>query len=599
MPERADTEPARSSRIWILAVILGVAAFLPSLRYPLLLDDVFHVAADPRILPPLDFERLLLTPLWEHQFPAQPLWRPLVHLSLALNRMLLGESAAGFRIVNLLLHGAVAGLVWLLVLVAGGSRRLAGFAAVLFALHPVHTEAVVGIVGRAELMTAAGVLLTVWLGMRASERSRIGWVLAAGAAYALALFSKEQGYLAIVLWGLVWLVRKAGEKHRHTSPGSFDPPDPSDPSDSPATFSPSPLRWRDAVLVALLLLSVALVGLSLRARLFGFQQDFRPANLQPLDNPLVEVEDPGVRAATALRIFGRAVALSLLPLNLSPDYSSPGVPVGWQPLTLTVVSGLMLLVLLGVLIATAIRAIRGKASSRERLIALGVAWFLLTFLPVSNLFVLNGTIFGERLLYLPSVGVCLLLGIALERVATWYENRRVPKPRTSVPKVISAQLWGFVGVAILLGWCWTAQRPWRSEQAFFEQVIEVVPRSAKGHYGLALALKAQGDLDAAHDELVVAVGLWPRYAKAWHELGLLALAEGNRVQAERYLRRALKLDPHLSESHNSLGNVLAMQGRYEEALRQFQIYRKLGPKDPDALERKIQHTHRQLKHPPD
>jgi hypothetical protein len=341
------------------------------------------------------------------------------------------------------------------------------------------------------------------------------------------------------------------------------------------------------------------VGLSLRARLFGFQQDFRPANLQPLDNPLVEVEDLGARTATALRIFGRAVALSLLPLHLSPDYSFPGVAVGWRPLTLTIVSGLMLLVLLGVVIATAVRAVRGKASSRERLAALGVAWFLLTFLPVSNLLVLNGTLFGERLLYLPSIGVCLVLGIALERAAIWYEHRRMQRPETSVSRIISPRLWGFVGVAVLLGWCWTAQRPWRSEQAFFEQVIQVVPRSAKGHYGLALALKAQGDLNAAREELVIAVGLWPRYAKAWHELGLLALAEGNLEQAERYLRRALKLDPHLSESHNSLGNVLALQGRFDEALREFQIYSKLGPKEPEALERKIEHTRQQFEHSPE
>jgi len=628
---------------WVLAAALGVLAFLPSLRYPLLFDDAVLALNDTRVHPPINWAALVTTPLWQGAFPPPPAWRPAVLVSFAANRLLLGQAPWGFRLVNLLLHGLVAGLVWVLVCRIGAGQRVAGTAAVVFALHPVHTEAVVGIVGRAELMMTAGTLLTILWGLKAlgtGGRGRLGWLLAAAAAYAFALFSKEQGFLALPLLAMVWLTARAATPS--TQPSEVESDQPGEKRrDSRGTGPTRREAWRNVLLVGGLLCAVALAGLSLRTRLFGWHLGFDEATVQPIDNPLVEVTDPGDRVATAVRLFGRAVALMVLPLRLSPDYSSPGVPIGWEPLGLTLLSGMTLLLLV---VLVPVLWFRGRGSPARVLAAFGLAWFLLTELPVSNLFVLNGTIFGERMLYLPSIGACLLLALGVEKGTAWISRRTkgeeietdrdriasgdsdrdsdtdaeseggagvggsgVPRdgaPGSPVEGQVQHANYGrrpdlqrlavFIGVAGLLLWCWSSARPWRSESALFRQAIHVVPRSAKARYGLALALKQEGDLEGARRELVIAVGLWPRYSLAWHELGLLALADHDPGQAERYLRHALALRPRQAESHNSLGNALATQGRYREALREFERYRALGPLDPQALQRKIENTRRMM-----
>ncbi len=587
-PADSTLRPTAARSGWILAAALGVIAFLPSLRYPFLFDDWHLVKADPRLQPPLEWRALVWSPLWPIDVPPQPLWRPAFHLSLAMNRLLTGESSAGFRVVNFLLHGAVAALVWALVRALGGSQGASAAAGALFALHPVHTEAVVGIVGRAELQMALGTLLTVVWGLRSARTGKMKWALASVAAYAFALFSKEQGYLAIVL---LILARAATRTPRPIE-------------DSPVNARPARRAdFRNAAVTFALLAAVALAGVSFRLRMFGWDQGFSPANLPPLDNPLIEVSSPSERAATGLRMFGRAAALSVFPARLSPDYSSPAIPVGWNPLPLTVVSGLFLVILSAL---TAVLWVRGKPRKSEsecgqesapiapaRLVAFGLAWFLITELPVSNLFVLNGTIFGDRLLYAPSVGVSMILGVGADRVFEWMRNRRATGMDTR-----RVAVWLRIVVVFgLLVWCWTGARPWRSALALYQHSVAVVPRSAKAHYSYGLALKDEGDFGAARRELVTAVGLWPRFALAWHELGALELDDGHAEEAEKDLRRALALQPNLPEAHNSIGNALAIQKRYAEALREFEIYRRLGPRDPAALERKIQHTRDLLGHP--
>lgn len=569
-------------RGWLFAAALCLLAFFPAVRYPLLLDDALLVEQDIRIRPPFDCSALLFTPVWPDQFPPQPLWRPAFHLSLALNRLLTGPGAWGFHLVNILLHACVAALLWHVARRLGASHFTATFAAALFALHPVHTEAVVGIVGRAELQMTLGTLLVVLFGLEFARNGRLRHLLFAAAAYGFALSSKEQGYLAPLFLALAWGVARKPEARSAEEPS----PSPASPGGG------ARMLWLVAMLGA-----VAVFGVGMRLQLFGFDQGFGLSKLDPLDNPLVEAS-VGDRIGTALRLFGRAIGLLLLPATLSADYSAPGITLGWEPLGFTALSGISVLLLLVLAWALWRKTAAGVADHPEddrpalgRIAVAGIAWTLLAYLPTSNLLVLNGTLFGERLLYLPSAGACLALGVvaARMRIVAAAAERDAGKARR-------LQWLAAAGLIVLgLSWCWRAQQPWRSSETLYRHAVLMVPYSAKARYGWGLALLEEGEYAMAQRQFALAVGLWPRYAKAWHQLGLLELESQNPIGAEGHFREALRLDPWLAESHNSLGNALALRGRPAEALLRFEHYRRLAPADAKLIDRKIEYTKRKIR----
>ena len=123
------------------------------------------------------------------------LWRPLTTLTFALDHALHGLEPFGYHLVNVVLHAAVTVLVLSVLAAVPVALRTAVAAALLFAVHPIHTEAVASVVGRAELLAAAGFFLAwrFWLAGDAAAGSRRewAWTVAAAVAYFLAMCGKE------------------------------------------------------------------------------------------------------------------------------------------------------------------------------------------------------------------------------------------------------------------------------------------------------------------------------------------------------------------------------------------------------------------------
>ena len=593
-----------------LAGILAVLAFLPSLQYPLLFDDALLAGSDPRINPAIQWGRLWNTPVWINQFPPSPVWRPLFHVSLALNKALFGQSSQSYHAVNVLLHALAAMLFYGAARSIGAGARAGAAAAILFALHPVHAEAAASIAGRAETLMSIGVFLTLSFGIRAAGGKGIGWLLAAAASYAFAIFSKEQGYLAIVLLAAALMARgrgmgKEGGEDRETRHRSLPP------------LPPLPPPW----LLFALLFAVALAGLSGRAALFGWRQNFGLHNLDPLDNPLVEAGS-GVRLGTALRLLVRAAGLTMWPTGLSPDYSAPGIALGWRPLA-AAAGGLVLVMEFALCAIGMIRTWSQTPSAKDasegagmapgskkaalpsnggeleipasRLASLGFLWFFIAYLPASNLIVLNGTIFADRFLYLPSAGTCLAFGAVWGAVREYLHGRA--RSSDFLAGVLRSPIGGLLiaaGCFLLLGFCWKAQSPWKSEVDLFGRALSVVPQSSKAHYGIGLAFKEQDKLEAAKRHWTFAIQFWPRNAASWQALGILALENNSLAAAEDHLRESIRLDPHRGEAWNSLGNTFALQGRLKQAILCFERYRRLGARNPAELERKIEYTRKKI-----
>jgi len=240
-------------------------------------------------------------------------------------------------------------------------------AGLVFAVHPVHVEAVANVIGLAELMSAAGVCLAVYAAVVRQD------VLLSGAALVLGLLSKENAVVAPALIGWAWIV---GLPSRPTSRRML-------------AFAAS---W---VVIAGAYLAVRSVVLHPYARLHAIA-------------PVFLGESALAGRLTAVAALGDVLRLLLVPLTLRVDYSPAERTIVRSLLDGRFLIGLACLAVWAGLLVMAWRR-------QRRLEAYGLGWIAIAFLPVSNLLFSSGVLLAERTLYLPSVGLALAAGAALGR----------------------------------------------------------------------------------------------------------------------------------------------------------------------------------------
>ena len=289
-------------------------------------------------------------------------FRPVTFATLALNWRLGGARPFGFHIFNLILHAAATLLLYLLLqalLRASPPGRTIAFAAALvFAVHPLHTEAVASVVGRAEVL-AAGFLFAGWL-LHVNDQQ-----IPAILCFVLALLSKESAviFLPLVLVG-------------DCARGQWKP------------------RWRYGLIAG-----VAIVYLALLWKIQGGR--FGQVSIPQLDNPLAAIPAQW-RILNALRVGWKYAALHLYPARLSCDYSFNTIPI-YLDLRHTLPALIATLAMVGAWIW----AVWKRRS--ELILAGGI--YLGGFAVTANILMPTGTIMGERLAYLPSAGFCLLAAL--------------------------------------------------------------------------------------------------------------------------------------------------------------------------------------------
>ena len=282
--------------------------------------------------------------------------------SFTLDWIISGGGPAWFHAVNLCWHAGVAALVaWIAQRWAGTAAALT--AGVLFAVHPVHVEAVANVVGRAELMATGFSLLAFYAAV--AGRSAV-W---SAAAWGLGLLSKETAAVTPLLVALAWLAGLGADR---------------------------PDRAR---LVRLGAAWGIVAAAYVVARELVLHASATSVELAPV---FAGASPWGVRL-TALSALPDVLRLLLLPLTLRADYSPAERVAARGPLDPGVVAGLAVIGLGSAIVALLWR--RGR-----RLEAYGVVWIAVAFLPVANLLFPTGVFVAERTLYLPSVGLALAVG---------------------------------------------------------------------------------------------------------------------------------------------------------------------------------------------
>lgn len=441
------------------------------------------------------------------------LYRPLTILGFSLQWALRGGSPLPFHVMNVVLYAACSvGVLWLARSVMPGAAAL--FAALVFAAHPVHVEAVGNVVGQAELLVALVVIAAVGLYIRDRRAGPLRgrttmWI---ALLYLGGLLVKEH---AVVLP----LLLLAAELAIVSRP-----------------------RTRDdaaAVRLLLLLLTLVLVAyLTLRLSVIGRLTG---------DVPHPGIAELGVvgRAWVMLGLGPDLARVLLWPARLSADYSPQLVAVMPSPALAHIPAALILLVLGGLLVVSA------RRSNAARF---GALWLAVGLLLPSNLPVPTGVLMAERTLFLPSVGLALLLGLAF--AASWRSQRAwAPAARVGICAVLAM---GAMRSS-------ARQGAWQDNAAVISTMLAEAPTLYRGHQMLGQTIAVRDEFALAEPALRRAVELYPGSPVAQLDYARVLQLLGQCDRALPYFDAALRLDPASQVGQVNRAICLLQIGRLQEA----------------------------------
>ena len=628
---------ARAHAAWRWAGVILLAsalAYWGTLSYPFLHDDISVISENPVVQEGRAGEALAKD-YWSMRAGEggrDRLYRPLTTLSLIANRWLADGSAPGgapwgFRAVNVLLNALAALLLFRLGLALGLSMHAAGAAGLLFAVHPLHSEAVLAVVGRADILAAIGVFggALVLLGgasrtgVREAGASRAGlgqktggrgpaggkagsgryhgksnknkelnkdksagwpgagwsgpgWKRAAalGGCFALAIFSKETGAallgLAALWWGWHrWVIKP--EKEEIAKAGEVGGGGVPGADDREKSLKNKEMEEKPGV-------SNWRFGLG-RIEMFAL--------LTPLVVYLA-------MRYWALGMWTRPGLPSLLDNPLAHEGLAGrlagamgvmgrffGLLVWPRPLSVDY-SYAQILPWSGESLAWA--ALGAGALGlwawcawrwryERHVAAFGLALFTAAYFPASNLVVPVGTVMAERLMYLPSAGFLLAIIPWLEGVVTRRGGRA---------------FFGAIAAATLVfgAMSWERAAEWSGYLKFWESTARVSPNSARALRLWGQSLARVGKFTEAVAPLKKATRIFPNYDPAWTELGIAMMQNGKQKEAEAVLQEALRLNPDGPETLLALGALFIKGGYLDQARNHLEKAVSLYPRFVEA-----------------
>jgi len=425
-----------------------VVVYLGALRNHFAWDDTQIIVKSDLVHAWSGLWRAFTVPYWPGDWGGF-LYRPLTVASFALDWHLGGPG--WFHAVNLVWHGAASVLVALLAArwVGAGDAaaeiRAALAAGLVFAVHPVHVEAVANVVGRAELMAAVFSVLSVYA---AVERDSLGW---SAVAWIGGLLSKENAAVVPALVGLAWVLGVGRAR---------------------------PAGRRIVRYVVCWVMIGAAYGAIRAVVLHAYPQQFNRAPV------FVGLSGWQVRL-TAIAALSDFLRLLLFPLALRVDYSPNERTAVHSVSDPAFLVGALALLCWGALVVISVRRKRKEA-------ALGLLWIAAAYAPVANLVFPAGVIMAERTLYLPSVGLCLALAAWVRRVET----------RVLAPVLALVVIAGGVRSALRVP-------VWRTDEHVMLSILEDSPDSYRGPMSAGIIYLEEHQPAKAYDALDSAIAIYP------------------------------------------------------------------------------------------
>ncbi len=431
-----------------------------------------------------------------------PYYRPLNRASYLVDKFFFGLNPRGYHAINIFLHLVCAVLLFLALLGLECSVFASLAAASLFAIHPINSEAVNFISARNNILTTMFMLAALLAWLRAEKKGNNVLFFVSGFLFFLAMLAKETG---IMLLPFLLFLKLYDDRHYR---------------------NPRTMLRKDFSFIAfhviffvgyLVLHSLAIDDMFIHQHLAGLSG----------------------RMHHLIYILPAYFSLLIAPWRVSFYYHIPddlgtyvfSLAAGWAVLAT------VLLVLIW---------------KRDRTIIIGLVWVILNFFPISTIVPIPSASMADRYLYLPSIGIAMIVGHSLYRAS---RNARTGNTVVAASVVIGL---------LLVFQTIKRSRDWSDDLILNQSIVAKDPSYAVGHVDYGYEAYQHGDRQTAATEFRTALSMDPRLPQAswiYYYLAAMSADDGNFDTAIRYLKDAARYDPFNSKAHFALATLTANSDR--------------------------------------
>jgi tetratricopeptide (TPR) repeat protein len=567
----------------LLIAVLGLVSYFNTFEYEFVWDDVNLVQTNPVVQKWSNLPEVLTDNLGVGVIQLKSSsFRPLQTITYMMDYSFWKYNPKGYHITNVILHIMVALCIFVVIIALFDDQILALFTAMLFVVHPIHTEAVTYISGRADPLSAIFILIGFYFYVKHSREHKISSMIGVILTFIAAVFSRESALIIL--------------------PGAI------------LVYSFSLRKKVDWTIVGTIAGLIVLYYVLRKMEILGA---IRQLGTNP---PTFTERVPGF--FVALKEYVRLIPF---PFQLHMEYQRPIFKMS-NPRALIGIVFLVALVF-GIL----------KTRKKFPLICFGLTWFLVGILPVSNVFVVVNAFMAEHWLYLPSIGIFLIASaglcwlmknqqlrpvalIIITGLTAFYSYLTIQQNKVWAEPISfyeytmkfapdSSRLRADLGVAY-----YNAGRKEDAINSFktaikmnphyafaynnlgavfnsmgkFQEAVEPLKRAvayqdnyAVAYYNMGNAYKSLNKYKEAADAYENAVKIDPRYADAMNNLAIIKARLGERDEAIKYYQKGLELSPNNIRIYNNLGSVYSDMGKFDEARKLFERALRIGARDKD------------------
>jgi len=543
----------------ILIFVFGFLLYAGTIGYEYTLDDFAAINSNNHVQKGIaGIGDIIQSSYWSGYNAANhTLYRPVPLILFALEWQFFPNNPAAGHFMNVLLYALTGVLLFRLLNRLFNHRVLLSFAAaLLFLAHPVHTEVVANIKSCDEILCLLFCVLSLSLFLDFLDNGKTGMLARSAGAFFLALLSKENAITWLAIMPLAAVVFRN-------------------------------IAWKKAITQTIPFAGVAVLYLLI---LTGIQHGVLVSKPEALTNNIL-ADAPGflTRLATALFVLGKYVWLLFFPLHLSVDYS-------YAAIKLMSFADSRVLLSVGVILALAVGGI--FLLRKKNVAGFWILYFFITISLVSNVLFVIGTVMADRLLYMPSLGLAVMVAWLLD---TLFSKKESTAAATELlPSIRSNPMAVGLCAAVLVLYSakTLARNPvWSNNLALFTAGMSDEPGNGYVHYLYSnelikrvtspdpsgKALRPDSVYPIALSNYLKAVAIDSTNAGFNNEVAATYRKMKKTEEALKFYDQALKYNPRLPQAYNGKGVLYFERKEYREALKYFGESARLNPNDATTL----------------